>query len=222
MEKERISPEELCARFKALYSGLISDVMDAKGHWNHILPKDIMPVKKKWKVAGPAFTGWGRAVDDTKNNDQPKRIQMLGEIPAWAVVVWDASGHEGAAHWGEMMSLATRNQGGQGAVINGGTRDTAQVLGMDFPVFARFRSPASSVGRWEIVEWQKPIKVGTVDVNPGDYVFGDIDGVVVIPQAMTYEVLLEGERLFSTERKMQASLREGMTIKEAFEKYGTF
>lgn len=222
MEKERISAEELCARYKALYSGLISDIMDAKGHWNHLLPKEIMPIKNEWKVAGSAFTGLGRVVHDTANNDHSKRIQMLGEIPAWSVVVWDASGHEGAAHWGEMMSLASRNQGSQGAVINGGTRDTIQVLGMDFPVFARFRSPASSVGRWEIIEWQKPIKIGTVNVSPGDYVFGDIDGVVIIPQEMTYEVLREGEKLFATERKMQEALRAGMTIRAAYEKYGTF
>jgi 4-hydroxy-4-methyl-2-oxoglutarate aldolase len=121
-----------------------------------------------------------------------------------------------------MMSLASRNQGSQGAVINGGTRDTAQVLGMDFPVFARFRSPASSIGRWEIIEWQKSIRIGTVTINPGDYVFGDIDGVVVIPQEMTVEVLLEGEKLFTTERKMQEALRGGMTIRAAYEKFGTF
>lgn len=222
MEKERIPAEELCVRFKALYSGLLSDIMDAKGHWNHILPKDIVPIRQEWKIAGLAFTGLGRAVDDTTRNDHRKRIQMLGEIPAWAVVVWDAAGHEGAAHWGEMMSLASRNQGSQGAVINGGTRDTAQVLGMDFPVFARFRSPASSIGRWEIIEWQKSIRIGTVTINPGDYVFGDIDGVVVIPQEMTVEVLLEGEKLFTTERKMQEALRGGMTIRAAYEKFGTF
>jgi regulator of RNase E activity RraA len=92
---------------------------------------------------------------------------------------------------------------------------------MKFPVFAKFKCSASSVGRWDITDCQVTIKIGNTIVHPGDFVFGDTDGVVVIPKEMTMEVLEAAEEIFRRESGMREELRRGVSVTEAYKKYGS-
>lgn len=216
------SVPEVAARYLKLYTGVISDVLDRKGFRQQALPYYIMPLTPDMKVAGPAFTGYGRAVDDVSNDDSLRRVEMLDALPPHAVAVWSSGDHFLSAHWGEIMSNAARERGCVGAVVDGGVRDVRFILEIGFPVFARFRCSASSIGRWEIREWQVPIQIGSVTISPGDFVVGDVDGVVVVPRDLTLEVLEEAEAAVNREERMRAELRQGAPASEIYRKYGRF
>ena len=222
MAPTTLTPEELTRRYRALYTGAVSDVLDRLGHRNQTLPHYIMPLTLEMAVAGPAFTGQGYPVADVGNDDSDTRIRMLESIQPGTVSVWSSAGHFESAHWGEIMSNAARERGCTGAVVDGGLRDTRFILKMGFPVFCRFRCSASSIGRWEIKEWMVPITIGETIIHPGDFVFGDADGVVIIPKALTIEVLQKTEEIVQRENEMRAELAKGITVSEVYRRYGKF
>jgi 4-hydroxy-4-methyl-2-oxoglutarate aldolase len=213
--------EELAARYSRLYTGAIADILDKRGCRNQVLPYFITPFTKANKVAGPAFTGQGYPCADSSHDDTATRLAMLESIVPGTVSVWSAGGSFDCAHWGEMMSTAARQRGCNGAVIDGGVRDIDFVDAMEYPVFARFKCPASSVGRWDIREYQVVIRIGNVVIHPGDFVFGDADGVVIVPRGMTLEVLVAAEDIYEREGLMREELRQGVSVKAAYEKYGS-
>ena len=101
-------------------------------------------------------------------------------------------------------------------------RDLPYIEEMRFPVFAKFKCAASSIGRWNIREWQVPVKIGNTVIYPGDFVFCDTDGVVVVPKDMITEVLVDAEDVFVREGGMRRELRQGLSMTQAYEKYGAF
>lgn len=222
MSANTFSPAELSQRYKALYTGAVSDILDSLGLRQQALPYPIMPLSLDMVVAGPAFTGQGYPVEDISNDDSHMRIRMLESIKPGTVSVWSSAGHFESAHWGEIMSNAARERGCTGAVVDGGLRDTRFVLQMGFPVFCRFRCSASSIGRWEIKEWMVPIQIGRTVIRPDDFVFGDVDGVVVVPKELTVEVLLKTEEMVGRENSMRADLAKGITVSEVYRKHGKF
>ena len=122
---------------------------------------------------------------------------MLDSITPGTVSVWACGGSINCAHWGEMMSTAARQRGCTGGVLDGGVRDLDFVNAMQYPVFAAFKCSASSVGRWNIKEYQTTIKIGDTVIHPNDFVFGDIDGVVIVPQNLILDVLSAAENIYS-------------------------
>ena len=213
--------EDLSSRFLALYTGAVADVLDASGHRDQILPAGIQPVELSMKVAGPAFPGLGEPTEDIAHNDTDKRLAMLESVEPGSVSVWACGGHDGSAHWGEIMSRSVMERGCVGAVVDGGLRDTDFVLQLGFPVFCRFRSPASSIGRWDIVDWNCRIAIGKTSISPGDWVFGDVDGVVVVPGDFVEDVLVESEAKVAKEGLMRAELDRGERITEVFGRHGS-
>jgi regulator of RNase E activity RraA len=138
------------------------------------------------------------------------------------VVVIDPGDETTAAHWGELMSNTARGKGASGAVIAGGLRDTPQILEIGFPVFRRYHSPLTAVYRFDITDFMVPIRIGGVAVAPGDFILGDIDGVLVIPAAVVDRVILEAESVRKREDIVRRSLQSGGDIRELFEKYQVF
>lgn len=214
--------KEICERFSKLYTGAIADMLDKQGFRDQVLPYYITPFTASNRVCGLAFTGQGYPCASAGDDDTASRLAMLDSITPYTISVWACGGHLDAAHWGEIMSTAARERGCLGAVVDGGVRDVPFIDIMQFPVFAKFKCAASSIGRWSIKEWQIPIKIGKTVINPGDFVFGDTDGVVVIPQAMIMDVLVKAEGVLARESGMRRELREGVPIKDAYNKYGAF
>jgi regulator of RNase E activity RraA len=216
-----IELSQICSRYDRLYTGAIADMLDKQGCRNQVLPYYITPFTHANRVAGPAFTGRGYPCAETTNNDTQTRLAMLDSITPGTVSVWACGGSLECAHWGEIMSTAARERGCTGAVLDGGVRDVDFVNAMKYPVFARFKCAASSIGRWDIKEYQVPVKIGNTVIHPGDFVFGDIDGVVVVPKEMTLEILIAAEGVFERESGMRRELRSGVSVKDAYAKYGS-
>ena len=213
--------DEIRARFLKLYTGAIADTLDKRGYRNQVLPHWVTPFTIANRVAGPAFTGQGYPCADTAHDDTETRLAMLDSIRPGTVSVWACGGSMDCAHWGEIMSTAARERGCTGAVIDGGVRDVDFVNAMNYPVFARFKCSASSIGRWDIREYQVSIRIGNTVIHPGDFVFGDVDGVVIVPKDLTFEILTTAEDLYRRESGMREDLRRGVGVKDAYAKYGS-
>jgi regulator of RNase E activity RraA len=127
-----------------------------------------------------------------------------------------------SAHIGELSVTSLDARGCRGAVIDGGARDVGYILDTDFPVFARYNTPADAVPRWEILEWGVETVAGGVRVAPGDVVVGDVDGVVVVPEAVREAVLREAEDLVDTESEVRDAVRDGVLPLAAYEEHGEF
>jgi 4-hydroxy-4-methyl-2-oxoglutarate aldolase len=181
--------EEIRQRYLRLYTGAIADMLDKRGYRQQVLPHNITPFTLANRVAGPAFTGQGYSCASSGNDDTQTRLACGGSMEC--------------AHWGEIMSTAARERGCSGAVVDGGVRDVDFINAMQYPVFARFKSSASSIGRWDIKEYQVTIKIGQTVIHPGDYVFGDIDGVVIVPADLTLEILTAAEDVYRREAGMR-------------------
>ncbi len=213
--------DDIAQRYLRLYTGAISDMLDKRGYRHQVLPHYITPFTKENRVAGAAFTGQGYPCASTSNDDTRTRLSMLDSITPGTISVWACGGSLECAHWGEIMSTAARERGCTGAVVDGGVRDLDFINAMPYPVFARFKCSASSIGRWDIKEYQIPVKIGDTVIHPGDFVFGDIDGVVIVPRDLTLEILDAAEDVFRRESGMREELRRGVSVKDAYEKYGS-
>ena len=214
--------EPIRERYLGLYTGAISDILDKRGYRDRVLPCYITPLTLSNRLVGPAFTGQGFPCATADSDDTETRLKMLDSITPGTVSVWACGGSMVCAHWGEIMSTAARERGCTGAVLDGGVRDLDFINAMNYPVFAQFKCSASSIGRWEIKEYQVPIKIGQTVIRPGDFIFGDSDGVVVVPGELTVEVLHAAEDVYKREKGMREELRRGVPIKDAYAKYGSF
>jgi regulator of RNase E activity RraA len=212
--------DQVRERFLRLYTGAVADVLDAHGLRGQVLPAGILPIRTDMRVAGPAFPGFGVPTDDPTDNDMDRRLAMLESVRPGSVTVWSCGGHTESAHWGEIMSRSVMDRGCVGAVLDGGLRDTDFVLRLGFPVWYRFRSPASSIGRWNIVDWNCEITIGSTTIRPGDWVFADADGVVVVPADAVGDVLAESEARATREDLMRREIDGGLSVTEAFRRHG--
>jgi regulator of RNase E activity RraA len=212
---------ETCRRFLQLYTGAIADTLDKNGYRYQVLPRYLTAFTIANRLAGPAFTGQGYPCASTTDDDTQTRLAMLDSITPGTVSLWSCGGSVDCAHWGEIMSTAARERGCTGAVIDGGVRDLDFINAMGYPVFAAFKSPASSIGRWNIREYEVPIKIGNTIIHPGDFVFGDVDGVVIVPKAIVQDILASAEDVYRREGAMRDELSRGVPIKDAYAKYGS-
>jgi 4-hydroxy-4-methyl-2-oxoglutarate aldolase len=223
-----IPVEELVKRYRALYSGAIYDVLDERGLPHQALAADLKPVRADMVIAGPAFTLKG--IPDSTGNEtlRSKRINMFNDMKATGVPlidVRDCSFDTQVAHYGEMNAVVGRSVGVVGALIDGGCRDTGFLLRDDFPVVCRYQSPVEAYRRWSYYEWQLPVSLrgaltAVVPVHPGDFVFGDLDGVVIIPKAIVVDVLDEVERLVDVENETRALFAAGEDPVAVYKKHG--
>jgi regulator of RNase E activity RraA len=147
---------------------------------------------------------------------------MLEAMHEDAVVVWDTSGDTRGTMWGGVMTATVHAKGVRGAVIDGGIRDTRQILDKDFPVLYRYRSPNGSLGRCLITHYQIPVKIGDVLVRPGDIVVGDADGAVAVPRALALAVLERAEAIVANERRIFDWVAAGESVKDITDKGGYF
>ncbi len=150
------------------------------------------------------------------------RTRMLDEMGEDHFVVWDTSGDEKATLWGGVMTATAVGKKVKAACIDGGIRDTHQILEKDFPVFYKYRISNGSLARCLITHYQIPIKIGDVTLRPGDVVLGDIDGVLVVPRDLAYDVLVRAEEIKANEKKIFGWVSEGQSIQAITEKGGYF
>jgi regulator of RNase E activity RraA len=217
-----IPTDELCDRYEQLYTGVVADVLDSMGYRDQTMDSDIAPINPEQTVAGTAYPAIGRRNRSVDYDAQAERfLQMLGDAPADSCLVLNANA-DNSAQVGELATRALTAQGCRGVVTDGGTRDTQFIQEQEFPVYVRFQTPADSLCRWELLEWDTPVVIGDVEVSPGDIVFGDIDGVTVVPEDIAEEVLLEAETMRDDESSVREAVTNGVSPEVAYERYGTF
>lgn len=216
-----ISDKELLSRFEQLYTGAVNDVLREFCLLEQALPGRIVPLREYRTVAGFAFTV--KSATNVKiQGEMEFRVQMLDAMVEDSFVVWDTSRDQKATLWGGVMTATAKGKKLKAACIDGGIRDTHQILEADFPVFYEYRISNGSLGRCLITHYQIPIKIGDVTIKPGDVVLGDVDGVLVVPRNIAYEVLIRAEEIRENEKKIFGWVREGKSVHDITENGGYF
>ena len=207
-------------RYLKLYSAAVNDVMRFDYKVNCALPSSYLPLERDMKLAGVAFTIKG-APDLTTDGEFEMRAEMLEDLPEDSIVMWDCSGDVVTAQWGEVMTMAAIRAGCRGAFVNG-IRDTRQILAQNFPIFHQYRTNVGMLGRFRMYYYQKPIRIGEVTINPGDWIFGDIDGVICVPGKIAYNVLVKAEAIVHKEDGIKQLVDSGMKPTEVVANGGYF
>lgn len=212
---------EIAARFKKLYVPAVCDILDDYELRFQFLDHGVKPLDRELKIAGPAYTIVGHS---NSTRDQSKRMgpRVIDGFRPDVVAVYDTLGDQKTGVWGELWASGAMRKGCVGAVVDGGIRDTAYIRRANFPMFHRFTCPGDALGRFNIVDFECPAHVGGVRVQPGDYVLGDEDGVVIIPAELTLEVLDKAERLCEKENLIREAIGTGKPLAQLYKEFGKF
>jgi regulator of RNase E activity RraA len=216
-----IPERELLFRFERLYTGAVNDVLREFCLLNQALPNRIKPLREYRTVAGIAFTVKS-APNAMISGEMEFRTQMLDTMHEDAFVIWDTSQDEQATLWGGVMTATAKGKKVKAACIDGGIRDTHQILEADFPVFYKYRMSNGSLGRCLITHYQVTLSIGGVTIKPGDIILGDIDGVLVVPRGIAYNVLIRAEEILDNEKAIFGWVKEGQSIQDITQKGGYF
>lgn len=202
-----------------LYTPVVGDILDTLGCYHQFLPQPIQPVRESDRLAGRAMPV--RVVDVHGPQKQPfgRLTEALDQLQPGEVYV-AGGGEMGCAYWGEILTATARMRGALGAVVNGFHRDTPQVLAQNWPVFSRGRFAQDSSVRMAIAEYRCPIEIESVWIEPGDLIFADLDGALVIPRQHEEEVITRALEKARGEKSVRREIESGMSSTEAFRKYG--
>lgn len=204
----------------ALYSAVVSDALDGLGY-PHQSPRLQLP---SWTSSGLLVgrcktTLW---VDMAHPDPRPYELELqaVDSCRPDDVLIAAAGGSMRSGIWGELLTTAARNTGCVGAVIDGAVRDVAKIRPMGFPVFARGVCVYDSLNRQRVVDVDVPVELDGVRFCPGDLVFADEDGVVVVPQAVEREAIRRAWEKVHAENAVRDAIRGGLKATAAFQKYG--
>lgn len=205
---------------ETLYAGILCDVLDQKGYRNQALGNGIHGLNDRTVIFGPAFTSIGTEVYSMPEDPltaQCKVVDQLGENEIYVLVT---RGHYNCAVFGELFATAVQSRKGAGVLIDAYARDMKALNEMDFPMFFRGKNPLTSKGRCEINECQIPVTIDGVTIHPGDYIFGDIDGVVIIPKDLVEEVIDDALQTIEKENDVRSRLLNGSSLQQAYAEIG--
>jgi len=202
-----------------LTSAVLADVLDGLGHRHCALPPSVRPLRPEWKVFGRAATLSAMPVAAEPIHPYAVEMECIDALRPGEVLVAATNGDRGSALWGELLSTAARAHGAVGVILDGLTRDAARILAMDFPVFAAGFSPLDSKGRLDGVSHGQPIRIGDCVIRPGDWVLGDIDGVVVAPAEVAETAFVCALEKVTGENRVREELVRGRSIREVFAEY---
>lgn len=221
--------EELFQLCKAeLFTAVVGDVMDKMGYTHQFLPPQIKPLTSQMVVIGRAMPVleadcFEETAPLSKNPVMHKpfglMMEAMDDLKSGEVYICTGSSLAYAL-WGELMSTRAMQLGAAGAVVDGYSRDTNGILKLNFPTFSYGGYAQDQGHRGKVIDWRCPIEMGRTRINPGDIVFGDVDGVCVVPteiERYAFTAALEKAR---TESKVRKAIEEGMSATEAFDIFG--
>ena len=203
-----------------LYTAVVSDSLDQLGARQQAMREYLRPVHK-----GCVFAGWARTISCSDvyhipENPYDVEIEAVDSLLPGEVAVVGTQKSVRNAPWGELLSTAAKARGARGAVIDGLVRDITKIEEIGFPVFAAGIKPVDSMGRGLVTAYNVPVECGEILVHPGDFVFGDFDGVVVIPGSMVKAVLELAFEKVTRENHSRGELQKGAYLRDVFAKYG--
>jgi len=203
----------------ALYTPVIGDILDQMGYFHQFLPPNIMPIDPGMKLIGYAMPVLMMDVYGQQEHPFGKLTHALDDLKPGDVYIASGAMHR-SANWGELLTATAKVRGAVGAVVDGFHRDTPQVLEQDFPVFSAGPYAQDSGPRMKVVDFRVPLEIGNILIQNGDLIFGDRDGVIIVPKTIIAEVLERALEKASTEKVVRKAIEEGMTSTAAFAKFG--
>ena len=205
-----------------LYAAVLSDVLDELGLRNQAMKPHIRPLDDGLVMAGFARTGLFHEVDGVLPGENPYELEMrvLDDLAPGEIVAFACGGSTRIAPWGELLTTAARARGGVGAVTDGFVRDVRAIRGAAFPVFHGGIAPLDSKGRGKVVDIDIPVECAGVAVASGDLIFGDVDGVVVVPRNVEEEVLARAFDKVARENITRDELTTCARLPAVYARYG--
>ncbi|HEV3251966.1 MAG TPA: RraA family protein [Puia sp.] len=213
------SDAELFELFRnELYTPVVGDILDEIGNYHQFLPQPIQPIRITDKIVGRAMPVLMSDVFGPQEHPFGKLTAALDQLEPDEIYV-AGGGAMRCAYWGEIMTATARKRGAAGAVIDGFYRDTQKVMEQNWPVFSRGRYAQDSSVRTQVINYRCEIEIGGVWITPGDLIFGDMDGVLVIPKESVEEVVVKALKKARGENTVRQAIENGMSSTEAFLKY---
>jgi len=212
---------------RELFTCVVGDVMDKLDLQHQFLPPQIRPLRVDMVVVGRAMPVlavdvFAEKVIGTANQLMAKpfglMLEALDDLRANEVYVSTGSSPRNAL-WGELMSIRARKLGANGTVVNGYTRDTKAILDLNFPTFSWGSYGQDSSPRYKVVDFRVPLEIGAVRLRPGDVLFGDIDGVCLVPAEAAGEVFAKSLEKVRGEKLVRKALEKGSSAIAAFKKH---
>lgn len=204
-----------------LYSAVVCDALDSLGYPGQAVRTPLWPLTTDGLLVGRAKTTlWAdMAHEDPKPYEL--ELQAVDDCRPDDVMIAAAGGSMRSGIWGELLSTAAKNAGCVGAIVDGAVRDVVKMQTMSFPVFARGTSPYDSQNRQRVIDLDVPVEIGGVLVRPGDLVFADRDGVVVVPHEVEEDALSRAWNKVHEENVTRDAIKNGMKAVDAYRKFGT-
>jgi regulator of RNase E activity RraA len=204
------------------YVAVVCDILDELGYHHqamHQRLRPLLPDRKNCGFVGRARTARWMETDYVPEDPYRVEIEVMDSLKPGDVVVHstDASGRN--APWGELMSTVAKRNGAVGCICDSQVRDCVRIIEMGFPVYCAGIRPVDSKGRAVMMAYDVPISCGEVIVRPGELVFADFDGIVVIPSEVEQEVLRRGQEKANKENLSRKDLLEGKTLREVYDRY---
>lgn len=203
-----------------LYSAVVCDALDSLG-FDHQSPRvPLLPQTGETMLVGRCRTTLWADMAHEDPDPYALELQAVDSCLPDDVMIAAASGSMRSGIWGELLSTAASNQGCIGAIVDGAVRDVRQMRAMGFSVFARGRCIYDSQNRQRVIDVNVPVQIDGVTFAPGDLVFADVDGVVVVPQEVEQEAIQRAWNKVHDENVTRDAIKAGMKATEAYEKYG--
>ncbi len=209
-------------RLANCYTGVVHDVLRKMGYRDFTLPPRLRPLMPERAMAGPAFTILGK-VDPTADAHETLLAWtgLLSKCPTGHIWVNQPNDNI-IAHMGELSAETLKDKGVRGAVADGMIRDANFLIDMGFQTWHNGFTPRDIVSWWLPAAINVPIRIGEVDIEPGDYMIGDRDGLIRIPKAIVEEVIEASETDINTESAIRTAIKSGVDPQEAYLKFGKF
>jgi len=211
------------ASLNTLNAAVLSDVMDSLGLKHRAMKPFVRPLDDEVPLSGRARTGLYMPAYALREGENPYEVEiaLVDDLKPREVVVLACNGPtERIAPWGELLSTASVARGAAGCVTDGLVRDVKQIRAMRFPVFHGGIGPLDTKGRARMVERDVPVECAGVAVRSGDIVFGDADGVVVVPREHEQEIITRAVEKVSGENRSREALRQGELLGDVFRRFG--
>jgi 4-hydroxy-4-methyl-2-oxoglutarate aldolase len=204
---------------RELYTPVVGDILDGFARYHQTLPASVQPLLEPMVVVGRAMPALMIDVHGPQKKPFGLLTEALDDLRPGEVYI-ASGGDMRCAYWGELLTAAARARGATGAVINGYHRDTPKVLEQNWPVFSRGRFCQDSAVRTQVADFRRDIEIDGVWVEPGDLVFGDLDGVVIVPRAIERAVIAKALEKARGEKVVRKAIEGGMSATEAFRTFG--
>lgn len=206
-----------------LYVAAVCDILDELGYRNQAMHQRLRPLLPDIRNCG--FAGRARTFDwmetdvIVEENPYGLEIEVMDSLKEGDVAVHSTDHNGTNAPWGELMSTIAKRKGVAGCVCDSQIRDCVKIIEMNFPVYYAGIRPLDSKGRGIVIAYDVPVQCGGVLVNPGDLIFADFDGIVVIPKSIEKEVIAKAMEKINSENLSRKELLEGKSLREVYDKY---